>query len=169
MTSEPIFEIFMAAAPGLEATLAEEVRHKGFRQPKAVPGGIVTRGGWPEVWRANLWIRGTGRVLARIASFRAVHLAQLDTLARRVPWNSVLRPDVPFRVEASCAASRIYHSGAAAQRIATAIRDQTSVDLVFRIAIRANQPHRPAPLPNLLNRPRICPRGLCAVPAFRHV
>lgn len=123
MTDDTTFEIFLAAPPGLEPVLCEEVRAKAFKRPKAVPGGVVTRGGWPEVWRANLWIRGAGRVLARIASFRVVHLAHLDALARRVPWAGVLRPDVAFRVEASCARSRIYHSGAAAERIATAIRE----------------------------------------------
>ncbi len=117
------FEIFLATAPGLEPLLFEEVRGKGFKRPKAVPGGVTIEGGWPEVWRANLWLRGAGRVLARIDSFRAVHLAQLDAKARRVDWASVLRADVPFRVEASCAGSRIYHSGAAAQRIETAIRE----------------------------------------------
>jgi putative N6-adenine-specific DNA methylase len=117
------FEIFLATAPGLEEALLGEVRGKGFRQPKAVPGGVTLRGGWPEVWRANLWVRGAGRVLARIDAFRAVHLAQLDARARRVDWAGILRRDLPFRVEASCAASRIYHSGAAAERIATAIRE----------------------------------------------
>ncbi|EHM02786.1 hypothetical protein HMPREF9946_00860 [Acetobacteraceae bacterium AT-5844] len=123
MTRDNNFEIFLATVPGLETVLCAEVRGKGFKQPKPVPGGVVIRGGWPEVWRANLWIRGAGRVLARIDSFRAVHLAQLDSRARRVVWDSVLRPDVPFRVEASCAGSRIYHSGAAAERIETAIRE----------------------------------------------
>jgi putative N6-adenine-specific DNA methylase len=99
------------------------VGSKGFKKPKAVPGGVVIKGGWPEVWRANLWVRGAGRVLARIASFRVVHLAQLDDLARRVDWAGVLRADVPFRVEASCAKSRIWHSGAAAERVGTAIRE----------------------------------------------
>jgi putative N6-adenine-specific DNA methylase len=117
------FEIFLAAVPGLEEVLCAELRGKGFKQPRAVPGGVSTRGGWPEVWRANLWVRGAGRVLARLDSFRVVHLAQLDARARRVAWGEVLRADVPFRVEASCAGSRIYHSGAAAQRITTAIRE----------------------------------------------
>jgi putative N6-adenine-specific DNA methylase len=123
MTDGPDFEIFLACAPGLEPMLAEEVRGKGFKRPKPVPGGVVTKGGWPEVWRANLWIRGAGRVLARLDAFHAKHLSELDARARRVAWGSVLRRDVPFRVEASCAASRIYHSGAAAERIATAIRE----------------------------------------------
>ena len=117
------FDIFLTTAPGLEPILCEEVRGRGFKHPKPVPGGVLTRGSWPDVWRANLWLRGAGRVLARIDSFHVTHLAQLDARARRVPWASVLRPDVPFRVEASCATSRIYHSGAAAQRVETAIRE----------------------------------------------
>jgi putative N6-adenine-specific DNA methylase len=123
MTKDKNFEIFLATLPGLESVLGAEVGSKGFKQPKPVPGGVVIKGGWPEVWRANLWIRGAGRVLARVDSFRVVHLAQLDDRARRVPWGSILRPDIPFRVEASCSGSRIYHSGAAAQRIETAIRE----------------------------------------------
>ena len=83
----------------------------------------MIRGGWPDVWRANLWIRGASRVLARLDAFRAVHLAQLDDRARRVPWAEVLRPGTPFRVEASCTQSRIWHSGAAAERVERAIRE----------------------------------------------
>ena len=124
MTGTSDFEIFLATVPGLEPVLAEEVRLKGFKRPRPVPGGVVTRGGWPDVWRANLWLRGAGRVLARIAAFRVVHLAQLDELAHRVEWGAVLRADIPFRVEAACAGSRLYHSGAVAQRVAHARRDR---------------------------------------------
>ena len=123
MTKNVKFEIFLVAAPGLESVLCEEVRSKGFNSAKAVPGGVTIKGGWPEVWRANLWIRGAGRVLAHLASFPVVHLAELDKRARKVPWADVLRPDVPFRVEATCRKSRIYHSDAAAERIETAIHE----------------------------------------------
>jgi putative N6-adenine-specific DNA methylase len=122
MTRHRRFEIFLATAPGLEEVLCAEVRAKGFNSPRAVPGGVAIKGGWPEVWRANLWIRGAGRVLAVLASFRALDLAELQSRAAHVPWGEVLRRDVPFRVEATCSSSRIYHSGAAAQRVETAIR-----------------------------------------------
>ena len=118
------FEIFIVTAPGLEAVLCEEVKARGFRDPTAIKGGVTVRGGWPEVWRANLELRGATRVLARVASFRAFHLAQLDKRARRVPWAEFLRPDVPVRVEASCKGSRIYHAGATAQRIERAITEE---------------------------------------------
>jgi putative N6-adenine-specific DNA methylase len=135
------FEIFLMAAPGLEDVLNAEVRGKGFKQPKSVPGGVIIKGGWPEVWRANLWIRGAGRVLASLDQFRVLHLAELDNRARQVPWATVLRPDVPFRVEVTCKKSRIYHSDAAAERIATAIAEElgaphsTEAEVIVRARI----------------------------------
>lgn len=118
------FDIFLVAIPGLERTLEEEAREQGFRVRGRESGGVTVEGDWPEVWRANLVLRGASRVLARIGSFRASHLAQLDKRARAFPWGDVLRKDVPVSVEASCRKSKIYHSGAAAQRIATAIREE---------------------------------------------
>jgi putative N6-adenine-specific DNA methylase len=118
------FEIFLATAPGLEPLLAAEAREKRLRDAKAVPGGVTAKGNWQTIWRANLEVRGASRILARITSFRAAHLAELDKRARKVAWGEVLRKDVPFRVEASCKASHIYHSGAAAQRVERAIREE---------------------------------------------
>lgn len=118
------FELFLVTAPGLEAALAVEAKSLNFADPTPVTGGVLVRGGWPDVWRANLELRGAGRVLARIGEFRANHLAQLDKRARKFPWGDFLRPDVPVRVEVSCKSSRIYHSGAARQRIETAIREE---------------------------------------------
>ncbi|MGC9419032.1 MAG: THUMP domain-containing class I SAM-dependent RNA methyltransferase [Rhodovulum sp.] len=130
MDSATDLDIFLAAPPGLEDTLAEEARALGFREAAACPGGVTVRGDWPEVWRANLWLRGAGRVLVRIGGFRALHLAQLDKRARRFPWGAVLRPDRPVRVEASCRASRIYHAGAAAQRVGRAIAEELGAPVV---------------------------------------
>ncbi|MFA7429573.1 MAG: class I SAM-dependent RNA methyltransferase [Rhodospirillaceae bacterium] len=124
MNAESSFEIFLVTHPGLESLLCAEATEKGFRNPTSVRGGVTVTGGWPEIWRANLEIRGASRVLVRIGAFRAVHLAQLDKRARRLAWAETLRPDVPVRVEASCTGSRIYHAGAAAQRIEKAIHEE---------------------------------------------
>lgn len=124
------FEIFIVTAPGLESVLQAEVAAKGFANPTQVKGGVTIRGGWPAVWRANLELRGASRVLARIAAFRALHLAQLDKRARKIAWSEILRPDVPVRVEAVASkGSRIYHGGAAAQRIARAIREELGAEI----------------------------------------
>lgn len=121
------FEIFLATAPGLENALYEEVKNKGFKQTKAVKGGVTIKGGWPEVWRANLWIRGASRILARIASFKATNLKHLESLSRDVPWAELLNPAYDFRIDVTCAKSRIYHSGAAAERISRAITETTNI------------------------------------------
>ncbi len=123
------FEIFLSGTPGLEAVLCAEAKAKGFAGAKAVAGGVVVAGGWPEVWRANLEIRGASHVLARIDAFRVMHLAQLDKRARKVAWGKVLRPDAPFRVEATCKGSKIYHSGAAVERVEKAIAEELGAPL----------------------------------------
>ena len=137
--STPDFEIFLVTAPGLETALAAEAKALRFKAAKAVKGGVTIAGGWREVWRANLELRGAARVLVRIASFRAMHLAQLDKRAHKVAWGEVLRADTPFRVEAACKASRIYHEKAAVQRIAQAIRDTTGAPMEeeAEIAVKA--------------------------------
>ncbi len=117
------FEIFLVATPGLEGPLCAEARAHGFKA-KTVPGGVALKGGWPDVWRANLQLRGPTRIMARIDAFHVTHLSQLDKRARRVPWHQVLKRNKPFRVEASCKSSKIYHSGAAAQRIERAILEE---------------------------------------------
>lgn len=122
--AEGEFEIYLAVAPGLEPVLCADAREKGFKDANAGKGGVTVKGGWSEVWRANLELRGAGRVMAHIGAFRAFHLAQLDKRARKIAWGDILRRDVPFRVEASCTGSRIYHSGAAAQRIERAILEE---------------------------------------------
>ena len=66
---------------------------------------------------------GASRVLARVASFQVLHLAHLDMRAREVAWNTILNPALPFRVEVTCKKSRIYHSGAAQERIVRAIKE----------------------------------------------
>ena len=124
MTTPNDFEIFLVATPGLEPELLAETQSLNFRNAKIIPGGIEFSGKWPEVWRASLQIRGASRILARIGSFRAMHLAQLDKRARKFPWADILRKDVPVRVEFTCKKSRIYHAGAAAERVETAIREE---------------------------------------------
>jgi len=116
-------EIFLQAVPGLEENLAQEAAALGLTAPRVVPGGVICQGEMADIWRANLWLRGAGRVLARIAEFRVMHLAQLDKRAHKVDWLSVLRPDQPVRVDAVCRKSKIYHHKAAAQRIERALED----------------------------------------------
>lgn len=113
--------LFLACPPGLEALLAEEARAAGFEVSAVAGGGVAVAGGMAEVMRANLTLRGAGRVLARVAAFRAMHPAQLDKRARRLEWGALIAPGTEVSVEAVCRKSRIYHAGAAASRVAGAL------------------------------------------------
>lgn len=130
------FEIFLVGTPGLEDQLLREAVEKGFANPVMDQGGVTVTGGWSEIWRANLELRGAGRVLVRIGGFRAMHLAQLDKRARKFPWGEFLRPDLPVKVEAVCRKSKIYHAGAAAQRVETALKEELGVSVSPEALIR---------------------------------
>lgn len=135
MTQRDPFEIFLMAPPGLEPMVMAEAIEAGFPAPQTVPGGVVFMGDWADVWRANLCLRGAGRVLARFGEFRAFHLAQLDKRARKLPWAEILRPDVPVRVEASCKKSKIYHAKAAIQRVERAITETIGAPITKDAAV----------------------------------
>ncbi|WP_428512870.1 THUMP domain-containing class I SAM-dependent RNA methyltransferase [Roseovarius sp.] len=129
MTPRRAFEVFLTAPPGLELALKDEAQAAGFAKPKATPGGVRFRGHWPDVWRANLTLRGAGRVLARVARFQAMHLDQLEARTREIDWTDLLRPEVPVTVETTTRKSKIYHQGAATERVARAIHQVTGAPL----------------------------------------
>ena len=114
-------EIFCVTQPGLEGLLAEEMAEAGFTGVSALSGGVRADGGPEEALRANLQLRIAARVLLRVAEFRAMHLAQLDKRARKVDWATLLPDGARVKVEASSRKSRIYHKGAAAERVARAV------------------------------------------------
>lgn len=125
--------------------MREEAAALGFDVGTVNPGGVTVMGGWPDVWRAHLELRGAVRVLVRVGSFMAFHLAQLDKRARKFDWGAVLRRDVPVKVQVTCKASKIYHAKAATQRIETALRESHGITvspeaaLVVKVRIDDNQ------------------------------
>ncbi len=129
MRDAPKFEIFLSAPPGLELALKAEALERGFKKAKAVPGGVSFRGKWPDVWRANLELRGAGRVLVRLGGFRATHFSALDHGARSFDWARVLHPDVPVKVEVSCKGSKLYHERAVAERVERALLEEFGVQI----------------------------------------
>ena len=145
MNTDTPLEIFLVCAPGLEPLLLEEVCEHGFTDPVQSPGGVTITGGWPEVWRANLQLRGAVRVLVRVGAFMAFHLAQLDKRSRKFDWGAVLRTDVPVKVQVTCKASKIYHAKAAQQRLETALTESHGItlsadaEMVIKVRINDNQ------------------------------
>ena len=131
-----VLELFFVCPPGLEPQLLKEADRLGFRGLKATAGGVLAKGDWAEVWRANLMLRVATRVLVRVAHFHAKHLSQLDKQASEIAWTAWLARGMPVRVDAVCRKSKIYHSGAAAERVAKAISVVTGAQIEDKAAVK---------------------------------
>jgi putative N6-adenine-specific DNA methylase len=119
-----LLDLFLVATPGLEDTLAQEVKRAGLKSSKTQVGGVALKGTWADMVRANRELRTCTRVLLRIGTFPATHVSQLDKRARAFPWADWLRKDVPVAIEASASKSKLFHTGAITQRISTAITEE---------------------------------------------
>ncbi len=112
---------FAITAPGLEDLCARELAAIGVTgMPE--PGGVAWTGTLDTVARANLWLRTASRVIVRIAEFRAKTFFELERHARRMEWERFVSPGVPVEFRVTCRKSRLYHSGAVAQRLGDAVQ-----------------------------------------------
>ncbi|MDG1665841.1 MAG: THUMP domain-containing protein [Hellea sp.] len=142
------FEIFITTQLGLEHLLQDEIKKFEFTDPVLLVGGVSITGDWVDVWKANLYLRGATKVLARIGEFRAFHLAQLDKRARKFPWHITIPKGMSIKAEVvTNRKNKIYHAGAAVERIERAISEElgskiagsiSSADIVLKIRIIDN-------------------------------
>ena len=82
-------------------------------------------GGIDDVYTANLCLRTASRVVVRISTFRASTFFELERRAKRVPWSEYVSRGRPVRFRVTCRKSRLYHSGAVAQRLIEAVTQLT--------------------------------------------
>jgi len=114
---------FAVAAPGLESITARELSELGIGGA-ASPGGATFSGNRAVLYRANLHLRTASRILVRLGAFHAAAFSELRKKAGRLPWESYLRPGQAVSIHATSHKSKLYHSGAVAERIAGAIADR---------------------------------------------
>ncbi len=114
------FELFAACLPGLEPTVAGELQALGL-SPTNLRGGVAFRGGVVDAMRAAYWLGAASHVLVRLAEFRCRALGELERKAAELPWRDWLLPRTPRTVHATTRGSRIYHTGAAEERVGNAI------------------------------------------------
>ncbi len=114
------FELFAACQPGLEPLLAAELAALEIAARPAA-GGVAFAGDARVAMRACLWLGTASHVLLRLAEFRCRALGELERKAVELPWRAWLRRDVPLDVRATSRASRVFHTGAVAERIESAI------------------------------------------------
>ena len=127
-------DAFAAAAPGLEPLVARELTALGVR-PNEEVGGVGFRASIETVARANLWLRVASRVLVRVAAFRAQAFHELERLARAIPWEIYLSSGATVRLRVTSKKSRLYHTGAIAQRFAEAIEHRLGAGVTIESAV----------------------------------
>jgi putative N6-adenine-specific DNA methylase len=114
-------ECFAIVAPGFEEVVAAELRAIGAATPEVTPGGVGFHGGDALLFEANLRLRAASRVIVRIASFQAKSFAELERRAKTIPWKEFVRPSTRAAFRVTCRKSKLYHSSAVAERLATSL------------------------------------------------
>ncbi len=135
--NDKVMDFFAAASPGLEPLTAMELeylsRQAGSRidlgqatekRHLAGEGGVPFRGTLLDLYRANLHLRTASRVLVRLDEFYVTTFSQLRKKAGRIPWEQYIDPGRPVALRATCHKSRLYHSGAVAERVAGGLEDR---------------------------------------------
>lgn len=112
-------EVFVQAAPGLEPALRGELLDLGL-DGTVVPGGVTLDVPADAVARLNLHLACASRVLVTVGRFRATALGELERKAAALPWDRFLAPDHRPTFRVTCRKSRLYHTGAVAERLSRA-------------------------------------------------
>jgi putative N6-adenine-specific DNA methylase len=118
-------DLFAITAPGLEALTGAELLALGITPREVERGGVSWSGEMDDVYIANLCLRTASRILVRVTTFRASTFFELERRAKRVPWSQYISPGRPVRFRVTCRKSRLYHSGAVAQRLIEAVTQFT--------------------------------------------
>lgn len=113
--------LFAVTPPGLEDIAAAELRALGVARTEVAPGGVEFRGTPSDLYRANLELRTAGRILLRLGSFGAKRFETLRRRAAALPWERFFARGDALALRVTCRKSRLYHSGAVAERLAEAI------------------------------------------------
>ena len=87
-------------------------------------GGVSFNGSLEDAYRANLHLRTASRVLVRLGDFYAAEFSELRKKAGRLAWERYLKPGQAVALHVTCHKSRLYHSGAVAERVLAAIGDR---------------------------------------------
>jgi putative N6-adenine-specific DNA methylase len=115
----------------LEPVLAEEISR--FAVPAAEPGGVAWEG--ETLMEALLHLATASRVLVRIGEIEARDFATLVAKAKRLPWAQYLAHLTP-KFAITCKKCRLFHTGAIAERLVTAMGGITEGRPEVRVVVR---------------------------------
>lgn len=152
---DKLLSLYAVCPPGLESVLFQELRGIGVYSTRtteanlAVPipvelgsGGIEFDGTLNDLYRANLHLRCASRILLRLGSFHASKFVELTRKTGNLDWQKYITNQHPLAFRVTAHRSRLYHSGAVAERIAAGIAERVGFQPVvekYREDIHAAQ------------------------------
>jgi putative N6-adenine-specific DNA methylase len=153
-------KLFAAVSPGLDPFILQELRQLGFQAGRPLfsspsmskcegqegGGGVEFQGTLGDVYRANLHLRTASRVFVQIGGFFGNTFSDLRRRARRLPWEEYLKPGEAVSLRVSCRRSRLFHSGAVAEKVLEAIGGR----LGRNPSVRNLDEERGRPIPQLI-------------------
>ena len=116
-----VTEAFAACLPGLEPFLIAELRCAGAVSPVSVPGGASFQASTELLMRCGLWLGTASHISIRVATFHCRTFEHLERATMELPWNSLLRRDIPLKVVTTSKKSKLIHSGAISERVTRGI------------------------------------------------
>lgn len=119
------FEAYAIAAPGLAPLVAAELTSLGIAIGDVDAGGVAFRANSKSLYSVNLNSRLASRVLVRVGEFRAANFHELEKRSARIAWDEWIAPGRAVALRVTCRKSRLYHSGAVAERVAGALSQVT--------------------------------------------
>jgi putative N6-adenine-specific DNA methylase len=118
--TDTLLECFAVAAPGIEKITAHELKTLGVTGIATDTGGVAFGATHAQVAEANLRLRTAGRVLVRVARFRARTFFELERHATKLEWGQWLGAGVAPTFDVTSKKSKLYHERGIAQRLTEA-------------------------------------------------
>ncbi|MCU1344659.1 MAG: methylase [Acidimicrobiia bacterium] len=135
-----MIDAWVVCPPGLEPLCCEELRALGVRNIQPGTGGVACTMSTVLLYGANLRLRTATRILVRAGSFRALTFPELIHGVRDLEWSRWLRENATgVRLSVSSSKSKLFHTGAIAERVSEAMGIAVSEDeddpmIVVRVA-----------------------------------
>ncbi len=103
--------------PGLEDFCRQELKALGIKPKPAGPGVLEFNANNRQIYAANVWLRTAGRVVVRVATFRATDFIHLQDHAGKIDWHRWVPPGFAPTFRITSTESKLYHTKAIAQRL----------------------------------------------------
>ncbi len=116
-------QLFVVVAPGLEPFAEAEVLDLGIPagRVRRQHGGLEVQATSRQLYALHRWARVPTRVLLRVGAGTARRWDELQQFVRSVDWDAWLPAGAPVELHVASHRSVLYHEGAIAERLGTAL------------------------------------------------